>query len=89
MYYAYAFFPVYFWRDILLRRETLIKAAQQGLGSSDGPLSIVLLVIGILAGLETLVSNDAALTIMHYSLNGLHYYRFTAISIAKLFLLHS
>jgi len=55
MYYAYAFFPVYFWRDILLRRETLIKAAQQGLGSSDGPLSIVLLVIGILAGLETLV----------------------------------
>lgn len=58
MYYAYAFFPVYFWRDILLRRETLIKALQQGLRSSGGTLSIAMMAVGILAGLEALVSKQ-------------------------------
>jgi Phosphatidylinositolglycan class N (PIG-N) len=57
MYYAYAFFPVYFWRDVLLRRDTLIKALQGGLQSNGGTVSIVLLVASILAGLEALVSN--------------------------------
>jgi phosphatidylinositol glycan class N len=58
MYYAYAFFPVYFWRDILLRRETLIKALQQRLRSRGGTLSVVIMAVGILAGLETLVSKQ-------------------------------
>ncbi|KAI8581187.1 hypothetical protein K450DRAFT_233511 [Umbelopsis ramanniana AG] len=55
MYYAYAFFPVYFWRDVLLRRDILIKALQGGLQSSGGTVSVLLLVASILAGLETLV----------------------------------
>jgi hypothetical protein len=56
MYYAYAFFPVYFWRDVLLRRDVLIKALQGGLRSNGGTGSIVLMVVSILAGLEALVS---------------------------------
>lgn len=56
MYYAYAFFPVYFWRDVLLRRDVLIRALQGGLRSNGGTGNIVLMVISILAGLEALVS---------------------------------
>ena len=56
MYYAYAFFPVYFWRDVLLRRDVLIMALQGGLRSNGGTVSIVLMVVSILAGLEALVS---------------------------------
>jgi hypothetical protein len=56
MYYAYAFFPVYFWRDVLIRRDILIKALQSGLQSSGGTGSVVFLVVSVLIGLEALVS---------------------------------
>jgi hypothetical protein len=55
MYYAYAFFPVYFWRDVVIRHDTLVKALKAGLRSDGGIFSILMLVIGMLLGLETLV----------------------------------
>lgn len=56
MYYAYAFFPVYFWRDVLIRHETLFKALKAGLRSEGGIFTLFMLGIGMLLGLETLVS---------------------------------
>ncbi|KAJ2957288.1 hypothetical protein NQZ79_g6967 [Umbelopsis isabellina] len=55
MYYAYAFFPVYFWRDVLIRHETLFKALKAGLRSEGGIFTLFMLGIGMLLGLETLV----------------------------------
>jgi hypothetical protein len=69
MYYAYAFFPVYFWRDVVIRHDTLVKALKAGLRSDGGIFSILMLAIGMLLGLETLVSNNViAIHLTHTNL---------------------
>lgn len=59
MYYAYAFFPVYFWEEVLARKESLVKGRQALLGhvqSSQGILSLVSSFIAYVTIIECLVS---------------------------------
>jgi GPI ethanolamine phosphate transferase 1 len=58
MYYAYAFFPVFFWEEVFARRESLVEGRKVLLGhvkSGGGLLSLMLSITAYVAVIESLV----------------------------------
>lgn len=59
VYYIYAFFPVIFWEEVYVRRQSLIKGGKslfKGVQSNTDIVKLILSIIGALALLQALVS---------------------------------